>query len=210
MAPVHANEVDRAVDRARRPGSRRRSERKPVNSASVISPDAIANSRCLTLPRPRDVAIDFHVVRRVGEDHLRALAVEQPRVGLGAWSSRRRSADAARSARYRQGALLPDRVRRQARRQPGLAFGGVSRSRQNVDLGHLEAGDRDVEIKIEPGQVLQLDLEDLRIPAGLLGELVVGEDVGALLCVREMLEPQCTAQSRGRAASRPPRGRGRR
>ena len=37
--------------------------------------------------------------------------------------------------------------------------------------------------------MLQLDGEDLAIPAGLLGELVVGEDVGALLRLGQMLEP---------------------
>ena len=60
---------------------------------------------------------------------------------------------------------------------------------QDVDLGHLEAGDRDVEVEIELDQVLQLDRQDLAIPAGLLGELVVGEDVGALLRLAHVLEP---------------------
>jgi hypothetical protein len=50
MAPVHAHEMDRAVGRVA-------SEvveglRKPVNSDFVISPDAIANSRCLIEPLP--------------------------------------------------------------------------------------------------------------------------------------------------------------
>ena len=61
---------------------------------------------------------------------------------------------------------------------------------QHVDLGHLEAGNRNVEIKIERREMLQFDPKDLAIPAGLLGELVVGEDVGALLSIAEMLKTQ--------------------
>ena len=38
--------------------------------------------------------------------------------------------------------------------------------------------------------MLQLDSQDLAIPAGLLGELVVGEDVGPLLRLREVRESQ--------------------
>ena len=53
----------------------------------------------------------------------------------------------------------------------------------------INKADRNVEIEIKAGEVLQLDLQDLGIPAGLLGELVVGKDVGAFLRVIEMLEP---------------------
>ncbi len=65
-----------------------------------------------------------------------------------------------------------------------------SLDKQHVDLGHFEACDRNVEVKIERRQMLQLDSEDLAIPAGLLGEFVVGKDVSALLSVAKMLKTQ--------------------
>jgi hypothetical protein len=38
---------------------------------------------------------------------------------------------------------------------------------------------------------LQLDRQDLAVPARFLRELVVGQDVGALLRIGEMLDTQC-------------------
>lgn len=51
MPPVHADEVDRAIGRR---GDKvvKTSPRNAVNSPSDISPDAMANSRCLTAPSP--------------------------------------------------------------------------------------------------------------------------------------------------------------
>jgi hypothetical protein len=82
-----------------------------VNSLSLISPEAIANSWCFTLPRPLD-----------------------------------------------------------------------------VDLGCLETGYGDVEVEIELQEALKLDGEQLAVPARVFGELVVGDDIGANLGVREVLE----------------------
>ena len=55
---------------------------------------------------------------------------------------------------------------------------------------HLKAGDRHVEVDDDLGQVLQFDREDLGVPAGSRGELVVGQDIGALLVVAEMLDAE--------------------
>ena len=46
-----------------------------------------------------------------------------------------------------------------------------------------------LEIKIEVDERLQLDRQDLAVPAGVLRELVVGQDVGALVGFAEMREP---------------------
>lgn len=69
---------------------------------------------------------------------------------------------------------------------PPLVFAQRGVAEQRIDFGHLEAGDRDIEIEIEAGQVLQLDLQDLGVPADRLGELVVSQDLGALLHITEV------------------------
>ena len=48
-----------------------------------------------------------------------------------------------------------------------------------VDLGGLEAGQLDLEVQVDQG--LQLDRQDLPVPAGFLGQPIVGKDIGALL-----------------------------
>src|SRR6516225_9159690 len=62
-----------------------------------------------------------------------------------------------------------------------------------IDLGHFKAGDFNLEVHVD--ESLQLDRQDLAVPTRFLRELVVGQDVCALLCVAEMLDPQ-----RGNAA----------
>ena len=53
--------------------------------------------------------------------------------------------------------------------------------------GRREAGELDVELEID--QALQLDRQDLAVPAGLLGQPVVGKDVGPLLGLGEVRKP---------------------
>lgn len=60
---------------------------------------------------------------------------------------------------------------------------------QKIDLAHLETSHRDVKIGVDGSQVLQLDGQDVAVPASLFGQLVVGEDVGALLGIGQLLEP---------------------
>ena len=50
-----------------------------------------------------------------------------------------------------------------------------------IDFGDLEAGDRQVELRRDFEQSFELDGEDFRVPAGLLCQPVVGNDVGPLL-----------------------------
>ena len=57
-----------------------------------------------------------------------------------------------------------------------------------VDLGHFEAGDGHVEIGDDLRQMLEFDGENLGVPAGPRGELVVRQDKGALLIGAEMLD----------------------
>ena len=68
-------------------------------------------------------------------------------------------------------------------------FGPPQPVDQNVDLGGLEAGDGQIEVEVKRGEALQLERQQLMVPAGVLGELVVGEDVGANLGLCQVLEP---------------------
>lgn len=133
------------------------------------------------------MTVDLDVVGWVGEDHLCPGTFEKAGVGR---SISRVAADQAMSANLpdiagaRHGRTLFDL--RHVISRIGLSVSFVTE--QDIDLGHFKAGDCDVEIEIEAGQMLQLDLQNLRIPPGFLGELVVGQDVGSLLCVVEMIE----------------------
>ena len=50
----------------------------------------------------------------------------------------------------------------------------------DVDFRHLEPGQFDLDVEID--QALQLNRQKLLVPPGLLGKLVVGQDVGSLRC----------------------------
>ena len=66
---------------------------------------------------------------------------------------------------------------------------GISHSlEQQVDLRDLEAGERQVEVDVQFGDVAELQRQKLLIPAGVQGTLVVGDDVSALLRLAEMVE----------------------
>ena len=57
---------------------------------------------------------------------------------------------------------------------------------QQVDLGGLEAGEGQLEIDLELADVAQLEGEQLLVPAGKLGQPVVGDGVGPLLRLRQL------------------------
>lgn len=59
---------------------------------------------------------------------------------------------------------------------------------KKVDLGHLEAGDSDVEIRLD-GSLLELQSEQGRVPAGLFGEPGIGDHIGTDLGGTEMVHP---------------------
>ena len=54
--------------------------------------------------------------------------------------------------------------------------------------GGLETGDGDVDVEFELQEALELDGEQLPVPARVFGKLVVGDDVGADLGGREVRE----------------------
>src|SRR6266852_5488277 len=55
---------------------------------------------------------------------------------------------------------------------------------QQINLGEREAGDLHTEFEIDKG--LQFDREHLAVPAGVQGELVVGDDIGPTLSCIEV------------------------
>ena len=78
------------------------------------------------------------------------------------------------------------------RRRELIEHIGLTRHRlvpdDEVDLGELKTGDDEVELRRHLEQGLKLDGQDLFIPARLLSEPVVGDHVGALLCLAHVRE----------------------
>ena len=65
---------------------------------------------------------------------------------------------------------------------------GTAAHINNFELGYIETGEFNGKVKIyEP---LQLDRQYLLVPAGFFGKAVVGQDIGALLPLIEMLNAQ--------------------
>jgi hypothetical protein len=81
MTPIHADEVNRAiravafqVEKVPDTGNRKTLD-------SLISPEAISKFAMPNRSLAADVSIDFHVVRRVGEDNVSLLAIHERGIG---------------------------------------------------------------------------------------------------------------------------------
>ena len=61
--------------------------------------------------------------------------------------------------------------------------------KDEVDLRHLEPGQFDIDVELD--QPLKFNRQQFLVPPGLLGELVVGQDVGALIGVAQMRQLAC-------------------
>jgi hypothetical protein len=57
---------------------------------------------------------------------------------------------------------------------------------RQIDLGERKAGQFDIEAQVRQG--LKLDRQDLLVPPGVLGELVVSEDIGSPFGLVQMRE----------------------
>src|SRR5215207_7579436 len=79
----------------------------------------------------------------------------------------------------------PDLVLTFGRGRWGALLGVIE---QDVDFGKREAGE--LEIKLHVNEGLQLDRQDIAIPAGVLRKLVVGDDIGPSLGLVEMRQPE--------------------
>jgi hypothetical protein len=134
------------------------------------------------------MAVDRHIIRRVGKDHFGPILAKQQVIGADV-----ERAAAQQTMRSQSPEII--RARHRRRRHVGDVVFGAGRLprrlggfvERDVDVGCREAGDLDIEVELD--QPLQLNGEDLAIPAGLLGQPVVGEHVGPLLGLGEMREP---------------------
>jgi hypothetical protein len=129
------------------------------------------------------VTRDRDVVGRVGEHRARYGAIEHELV-----AGRIERVAAKQPVR----ADLPEIAgpRHGYRRRRGRGIGRVDAVQiagieQDVDLAGLEAGHFDFDVQLE--QLGQLEPQGVGIPAGILGQPVVGDDVGALLGRGEMV-----------------------
>ena len=88
---------------------------------------------------------------------------------------------------------MPDEQREPHPRAHRLPSGSASPAlvEHEVDLGEAEAGQLDIELEVD--QRLQLDREDLLVPAGVERQLVVGEHIGAALGVGEVRQRAASA-----------------
>ena len=124
-----------------------------------------------------DDAPDAHIVRRIKEGHSRTLSAHE---AIEVIAIARVAAQKAMIAELPKVSRPADHLSR-----PPGAVHGVGRIRavlleiadDLVDFDGLEARDRDVEILIdeELGELRQLNGKAFPIPAGVLGDLVVGQ-----------------------------------
>jgi hypothetical protein len=73
--------------------------------------------------------------------------------------------------------------------RPGFVGWRFRTIQQQVDLGRREAGDLEVEVELQAGELLELERETRLVPAGVLGQPVVGQDEGAPLRITQVLQP---------------------
>ena len=163
------------------------------------------------------MALDRHVVRRVGEDHRSAFRAHQGYEVSGV------KGIAAQHAMGTKEPQIPDLAEWRPRRKFGyridwvvgrvrLVFEGCD---AQIDLAHLKAGELEAEIEAEQREVLELLSEQPVIPGGDFGEPVVGDHEGACLLRGQVIKAQrrhlgpCRARDR-RAAARDPRSHCRR
>ena len=136
------------------------------------------------------VAIDGAVVGRIGEDHLGQIAVHQASDGIGIPCVPTQQPVAAKAPEVAEAAHRR-RLRLERRHLVGsrvVAFAGRTLD-QKVDLGRGKAGHRQIEAELEAGQLGQLQRQQLAIPAGQLGQPVIGQHIGALLGLAHIGKP---------------------
>ena len=137
---------------------------------------------------PADISVDRDVVRRVGEDHRGSSFSHQLTEGRLV-----ESAAAMQPVRTEQpGITRPGDRWSGGQRHAGIVGIGLGWDRcsldQQIDLGHLEAGDLQVEIRGEVGEFAQLLAEQPVVPTGDFGQAIVGDHEGARLGVADVLQ----------------------
>ena len=138
---------------------------------------------------PTDVAVDCDVIGRISEDHFGFFAVHE----IGDHAAIQRVA-ADKPVRPEPPDISRPTARRRSVRlgEPIICrialFLGRKALDQLVDLSDRKARDADVEAEVSVHQLLQLEGEQLLVPAGVEGELIVGQHIGPLLGRRQMAD----------------------
>ena len=119
--------------------------------------------------QPRDVARDRHVVRRVGEQHVRLVGPQHVGVALGLQGVAAEQAMLAKDpkvaqAAHRRGAGVD-------RRQFVFLIDAAA-VQQDVDLAHLEAADFEIDLRGKFQDLGELEGERLAVPCGIVGNAV--------------------------------------
>lgn len=134
----------------------------------------------LDAAKTRHVPADRYIIWRIGEHHRGLLGAEQGGIGF-------RAGGVATDQAVRTDA--PDVARTVNCRASGRFRHGIGRilaitiqrqfADQHVDLRRIEAGDRDIEVKVEFREILELKPQQFTVPASVFGQPVVGDDIGA-------------------------------
>src|ERR1035438_3848535 len=120
----------------------------------------------------RCMAVYFHSIRRVCQDHICALAIEER--GKGCFEEGISAEDAA-IAEGPEVAELAD-CRACLRGIDRVLFVGsfASLLQNQIDLRHLKARDRNIEISLDGQKALQFDRKDRLVPLSVQSKLVIG------------------------------------
>ena len=141
---------------------------------------------------PAHIAVDFHVVRRVGKGRRGVFLAHQRREG--------QSIEGA-AAQQPMVAKEPE-IAQLADRRPGRDFRCgigrvvtllghvIERGDPQIDLGHLETDDLEAEIETAEREVLELLGQKPIVPRGDLGQPVVGDHERAGLGRAQVFEAQ--------------------
>ena len=191
VAPVHAEVVQRAADAVlaeQADGALEEAgELGPVHLARGHGEVAVAHPA-----EPAGVAADRHVVGRIGEDGVRQPAArEQRRVagrleGVAAEQAVRAELPEVAGPRHRRARFAGDL--RDLVLVPGAVRRRVTVEQEEVDLGGLEAGELDLEAELD--ELVEGAPEGVAVPAGLLGQAVLGDGEGAALRRAQAGQPQ--------------------
>ena len=168
------------------------SRRNAVKASEDISPAAHGELAMAGLAQAADVTVNRDVIGRVGEDQVRTLVSHEGADRLsvsGVAADEPVSSQRPNIAETGHGRVLVGQGRDLVlafRRGAWRALFGVVQ--ENVDFGEGEAGELDVELNVNEG--LELDRQDIAIPAGVLRKLVVGDHIGAALRLGQVRQPE--------------------
>ena len=206
VAPVHADVVNRSLDTVR--GQRReRLLQKRGERLAAHLPGGHGELAVFDAAQPAGMSVDRDVVGRIGEDQAGLLTRHQG-------GEHGRVAHIATDQPVRP--ELPDLapvdpggggVREGLVGRVVRLLGGDGRQ-EGVDLRNREARDGDVEVEVRGQQHPQFSGEPVLVPVGIERQFVVGDDIGALLGLAQVLDLQTGHLGQAEEVSPRPRARG--